>query len=140
MKVFVSSAYVDEPLALKAAKTFREAGLEVWSAAEILPGDNWAEAHARALESSDAMVVLLSPASVHSREVLGDMSFALGASPYKGRIIPIVTSSTDVLNSKNVPWVLKRMTAVDLEAYNRPEEAFQHVADELKRGLSLVDG
>ena len=138
MKVFISHAYSDKSLARKAAKALQEAGLEVWWDEQVLPGDNWADAHAKALDSSQAMVLLLSPSSLQSQEVRSDLSFALGRSIYKNRVVPILTSSYDSMDYSSVPWVLKGMNAVELDSYRRPEEAFRQVATRLKTSLQAA--
>ena len=67
MKVFISHAYTDEPFVRKVAAGLEKVGLEVWDATrEILPGDNWAAKVARALEESEAMVVLFTPDALRS--------------------------------------------------------------------------
>ena len=53
---------------------------QVWDPeVNVLPGDNWAAQVGRALEESDAMVVLLTSNSVSSPHVKADMSYALGS-------------------------------------------------------------
>lgn len=138
-KVFISYAHSDKPMARKAAEALSEAGLEVWWDAEVLPGDNWAQERSEALSSSQAMVVLLSPASVQSNEVQSDLSFALGQQDYKDRVIPVLISSYDLKEYADVPWVLKRMKTVDLDEYDRPEESFREIADRIKQSLQTAE-
>ena len=139
MKVFISHAASDKPLARKAAEVFTKAGLDVWLDTQVLPGDNWAEEHAKALDTSQAMVVLLSPASVQSHEVRSDLSYALGQQLYKNRVVPVLVSSYDLLEYSDVPWILKRMNTVELDAFKRPEDAFRQVADRLKSSLETAN-
>ena len=55
-------------LARRVGDALEEAGLEVWDAErDVLPGDNLALEAGQALQDSDAMVVLLTPAGVRSR-------------------------------------------------------------------------
>ena len=137
MKVFLSHAQNDKTLARQAEAALTQAGLEVWSDDQILPGDNWAAKHAEALDNAEAMVVLLSAAALQSQEVMADLSFALGQRGYKGRLVPVVTSPKDVQGSLEIPWILKRMDTVELGAFNHPEEAFSSVAQRLKASLDL---
>ena len=139
MKVFISHAHSDKLLARNVAEALSRSGLEVWSDADVMPGDNWAEEHAEALDSSQAMIVLLSPASLQSQEVRSDISFALGQQPYKDRVIPVVISSYDLLEYGDVPWVLKRMDAVNLDSFDQPEDAFRHIADRIKNSLQPAE-
>jgi predicted nucleotide-binding protein len=70
MKVFISYAHNDMPLAKRVTNALEQSGLDVWDAErEILPGDNWAKKIAKALEESDAMVVLLTPDALSSKTV-----------------------------------------------------------------------
>jgi predicted nucleotide-binding protein len=67
MKVFISHSHETKSLAKKLGEALKRAGLESWNhEQEILPGDNWAQKIAQALEESEAMVVLLSPDSLDS--------------------------------------------------------------------------
>ena len=68
MKVFMSYSDSDAMLAARVSDALENNGLEVWDPdRELFPGDNWAAEVARALEESDAMVVLLTPAVAGSR-------------------------------------------------------------------------
>lgn len=105
MRVFLSYAQPDHDWAEKLGAALRAAGLDVWDAAQqILPGDNWAAKVGSALERSDAMVVLLSPAAVASPNVLHDIQYALGSPHFKDRLIPVVVRA-----AKNIPWILEEL-------------------------------
>jgi predicted nucleotide-binding protein len=69
MKVFISHTSTDTKLARRVADTLRVAVFQVWDDTQILPGENWAESLGKALDESDAMVVLLTPSSVHSSHI-----------------------------------------------------------------------
>lgn len=51
----------------------------------------WAGEVARALEESQAMVVLLTPAAACSLDIKRNIEYALGAKNYSNRLIPVVT-------------------------------------------------
>src|SRR6266487_333029 len=104
MKVFLSYASEDREVAKELASHLAKEKIEAWDPAEALfPGDNWALKIGKALEQSDAMVVLLSPNSVKSEWVLHELQYALSTPHYKGRVIPVVVRPT-----KDIPWILKR--------------------------------
>ena len=133
MKVFISHAYSDEPLAQKVAAILQEAGLEVWDAVrEILPGDNWAQQVSNALQESEAMVVLLTPDAVRSewvrREMRWNIEYALGEVRFRSRLIPVVAGDPDVLNTESVPWILRHQKIVDLTEHENEEEGIREVA------------
>lgn len=132
MKVFISHSRSDTELAKRAAAILRKSGLETWSSENLLPGDNWAVKHAVALESSDAMIILISSSSPLSSEVLSDLSFALGSREYKHRVIPVLRKSSDFRFLDEMPWVLKRLKTFDLERYSEEESGFTDLAAWLK--------
>ena len=114
MKVFLSHSHADAPLAAKVTEALRTRGLDVWDPdAQLLPGDNWAAEIARALEQSQAMVVLLTPQAVQSKHVMREMEYALGAKSYSHRLIPVVVGdrSHEFPNTKShgsfvaFPWL-----------------------------------
>ena len=113
MKVFLSHSSLDHELAQAVASALRKAGFTVWDpTTEILPGDNWAEKIGRALEESEAMVVLLTPAALAAESVRRDIEYALGNVRFKGRLIPVLPQPFDEL--KSAPWILKRLKSVRL--------------------------
>ena len=80
MQVFISYSHSDSPLAARVSKALRKAGLQVWDPeVNVFPGDNWPAQVGRALEESDAMVVLLTPDSISSPQVKAEMAYALGS-------------------------------------------------------------
>ena len=127
MKVFLSYATSDRPSATLLATEFRSAGLEVWDpVSEVLPGDNWASQIGKALESSDAMVVLLSPEALSSPSVKGDIAYALGSLNYENRLIPVVVRPV-----KQIPWILNRLDVVDAADLN---QSVQVIVSRLLKG------
>ena len=98
MQVFISHSHSDSPLAARVSRALRKAGLQVWDPeVHLLPGDNWPAQVGRALEESDAMVVLLTPNSISSPHVRADMSYALGSKSYRNRLIPVAVGGREQL-------------------------------------------
>lgn len=80
MKIFLSHAPEDKELARDLATRLSEHGFDVWfDEWQLMPGDNFAKRIGEALEESDAMVVLVSPAAMKSNWVRGEINFALGS-------------------------------------------------------------
>jgi len=96
-----------------------------------LPGDNWGEKLAEALQGSDAMVVLLTPNSVRAANVTAEVGYALGQKRYKGRLIPVIAASPEQLPRDDIPWVLTRMKTVTLAGVDR-EEGLRQIAEALR--------
>ena len=128
MKVFISHSQEDETLARRIADVLKKAGLDVWDDREIFPGDNWAEKIARALNESNAMVVLLTADALKSRWVQHDISFALGENRYKKRLIPVIVGSPEKSTGDYYPWILNRLKTIKLDAHENNEEDLQQIA------------
>ena len=109
-RVFLSYAQTDRHLARTLAKDLSAAGFAVWSDREVMPGDNWARKIAEALDESDAMVVIVSPAAAKSEWVRREVEFALGSPRYAGRLIPVVAKPTS-----QMPWILDRLRPVSVK-------------------------
>jgi TIR domain len=131
MRVFLSYAESDRATAAKFRKMLEQAGMEVWfDEAEVLPGENWAEALAKALRSSDAMVTLLSPAAGKSPRVTREIEFAITQPRYRKRLIPVLVRPT-----RNYPWILQRLNLID--ATEDPESGPGRVVEALKQTAAL---
>lgn len=129
MKVFISHADADETFVKKLATGLEEAGFEAWDASrEILPGDNWADKTARALQESEAMVVLLSPDALRSSWVRREIDYALGEQRYSNRLIPVLPKE---LNEEEVPWILRHLRMVQLGEDVKEEEGIHQIAQAL---------
>ena len=109
-RVFLSYAQSDRHLAETLARDLTVAGFAVWSDQEVMPGDNWARKVGEALDESEAMVVIVSPAAAKSEWVRREVEFALGSPRYAGRLIPIVAKPTD-----EMPWILDRLRPVAIK-------------------------
>ena len=129
MKVFISHADTDETFARKVVAGLEEAGFEAWDASrEILPGDNWAAKIARALQESEAMVVLLSPNALRSSAVRREIDYALGEQRYSNRLIPVLPKE---LNEEEVPWILRHLRVIQLGEDVKEEEGIHQIAQAL---------
>ena len=109
-RVFLSYAQTDHHLAETLAKDLTAAGFAVWSDQEITPGGNWARQVAAALDESEAMVVIVSPAAAKSESVRREIEFALTSPRYAGRLIPVVAKPTS-----QMPWILEKLRPVSVK-------------------------
>lgn len=104
MNVFLSYSQRDKKWASALGSGLRASGFEVRDPEnDILPGENWHLQLGKALERSEAMVVLLSPDSVASKSVLSEIEYALSSSRFRGRLIPVLVRPT-----ADVPWILQK--------------------------------
>jgi len=108
MQIFLSYAGSEEAYAKSLASQLEKRGFSVWTDVDVLPGDNPGLQTGKALEESRAMIVLLSPDSVRSKNVRREIEYALGDPNYEGRFFPIVVRPT-----RDIPWILRRYMKSD---------------------------
>ncbi len=133
MKVFVSHSHADAELAKQLSKALRNEGLEVWDPdLNLLPGENWAAEVARALEKSDAMVVLLTPDAISSPRVRREMSYALGAKRYSNRLIPVAVGDCESIPAHGIPWIVRQLPWVELEDWGQLPSGIERIADAIR--------
>ncbi len=132
MQVFISYSHSDSLLAARVSKAFRKAGLQVWDPeVNVFPGDNWPAQVGRALEESDAMVVLLTPNSISSPHVKAEMAYALGSKCYRNRLIPVAVGGREQLSSSEIPWIVRKLHWVDLPNPERGDPEVKLIANAL---------
>jgi len=102
---FVSYSREDSDFALRLAEDLKAAGASVWlDQLDIVPGQRWDRAVEDALASCPRMLVILSPASVNSTNVMDEVSFALEE---KKAVIPVIYKDC------MIPFRLRRVQYVD---------------------------
>jgi hypothetical protein len=124
MKAFVSYAAKDRAWARELRSHLLAVGIDAWiDADEILPGDNWRKRIGNALESVDALLVLISPASVHSESLRRDLQFAMGSERFERRVISVIVEP-----AAEMPWILHQFPSVSGE----PAQVARKVAEILQ--------
>jgi len=131
-RVFLSYAQADRALADLLARDIAAAGYAVWSDRNLLPGDNWAKEIADALESSEAMVVIVSPSAAKSEWVKREVEYAIGSDRYAKRLIPVVVQPTP-----EMPWILERMPSVP--ATGNPRTVSKKVVAALEHAVAPAE-
>ena len=125
MKVFISYSEADEKWVRLLRSRLSEEGFEVWnSASDIAPGDNWLLKSGRALQTADAMIVLLSPDSAKSDWVRSEIEYALSSPQFRGRVIPLLIKPTE-----DVPWILHKLQFI---------RATKDVAETISRVVTIL--
>jgi hypothetical protein len=108
IKYFFSYARRDSEFVLKLAKELREAGATLWlDQLDILGGQRWDRAIEEALGACQGMIVVLSPESLASNNVMDEVSYALEQGKL---VVPIL------LRSGTIPFRLRRVQHVDFTA------------------------
>jgi photosystem II stability/assembly factor-like uncharacterized protein len=88
LSAFISYCRTDSEFALRLAADLKESGAAVWlDQLDIIPGERWDIAVENALDLCGCLLVILSPQSVASANVLDEVSFALRS---EKRIIPVL--------------------------------------------------
>jgi hypothetical protein len=115
-QIFISYTHKDQKIAKELTSMLAAAGMKVWLADEqVLPRDNVSLEVGKALEQSDAMVVLLSPDAVASQNVRREIAYALSSPKFEQRLVPVMVKPT-----KNIPWFLENLAPIRLsEAQNQ---------------------
>ena len=135
MRVFISYSSEDEKLAEGVRKRLRLAGHDVFDpAADLFPGDNWLTKTGEALESSDAVIFLLSPQAAKSPNIRREIEFTLSGSKFKGRLLPVIFSTA----THAVPWILKRLNYMELspKVSSNPERAAESIVDNFSASVA----
>jgi hypothetical protein len=102
---FFSYSREDSDFALRLAGDLKAAGANVWlDQLDIKPGDRWDRTVEDALTNCPRVVVILSPASVNSTNVMDEVSFALEE---KKTVIPVIYRDC------TIPYRLRRVQHVD---------------------------
>lgn len=134
MRVFISYSDKDKALVRKVVKGLEQAGLDVWDAErEILPGDNWAEKIAQGLKESEALVVLLSPDSIDSKQLEWTVHYALGNKSYDQRLIPVLVGPPEKIPKDKIPWIFHHLNIINLPKRGKQEESIRQIATALKK-------
>lgn len=77
-RIFISYSRADEPFATRLAGALSDAGADVWIDVEDIPaGMKWSSAIQEGLDTSDAMLVVVSPDSMASRNVEDEWQYFL---------------------------------------------------------------
>jgi hypothetical protein len=135
MEVYISHsrACVDEVIVRRIADGLRATGLGVWlDEVEVLPGQNWARLTARALENSQAMVVVITPSALNSSTVQQDIAFALGQQQYAWKVIPVVAPPADEVTVGEIPGILRTFHVVVMGSDDQVEGGIQEIARVLR--------
>jgi hypothetical protein len=127
MKIFVSYSQADEKWAQLLRSRLSQEGFEVWDPeSDLAPGDNWRLKSGKALQSADAMIVLLSPEAAKSDWVQSEIDYALGSPHFRDRLIPLVVKPTE-----DIPWILRKQPLI--RATKDVEETIRRVVASLHR-------
>ena len=125
---FFSYSREDSDFVVRLAQDLRAAGAAVWlDQLDIHAGDRWDRSVGEALERCRRLIVILSPASVASDNVLDEVSNALNE---RKTIIPVLYRDC------KVPYRLERLEYVDCRAHRD----YAAVVERLRQTLAGTEG
>ena len=102
---FVSYSRDDLDFVLRLCRDLRAAGAAIWlDKLDIAPGEEWDQAVERGLSACGHLLIVLSPQSVASQNVLDEVGFALAR---EKRIVPVLFKDCEI------PFRLARLQYVD---------------------------
>ena len=121
---FFSYSREDSEFALRLASDLKAAGSSVWiDQLDIGPGQLWDRAVQNALESCPSVLIILSPASVNSDNVMDEVSFALDQ---KKALVPVLYRDCDI------PFRVRRFQHLDFRSN------YEQMLEELKKCLHIA--
>jgi hypothetical protein len=104
--IFISYSRQDAPFVLRLGRDLRAAGVDLWvDQLDIPAGKRWDREVERALAGCQTLLVVLSPDSASSENVMDEVAYALGESK---RVVPVISRPCEV------PFRLRRLQHVDL--------------------------
>src|SRR5437016_3664094 len=104
-RYFLSYARADAPFALRLAEDLRAAGVDVWiDQIDIPPSRRWDRELEAALRASAGVIVILSPRSVASENVMDEVGFAIDQ---EKDVIPVLYQACEV------PLRINRIQRID---------------------------
>ncbi len=120
-QIFISYSRVDTEFVTRLINDLTRQGLNVWmDQRNIGAGQRWDRVIQDALEACDLFMIVLSPHSVESENVLDELSFAINSNK---RIIPIL------LQNCEIPYRIARIQFVD---FTRDyQTGFRHLLSEI---------
>jgi hypothetical protein len=103
--VFFSYSRADSDFVLRLAKDLRSEGVNLWiDQLDIAAGDRWDRAVEDALGAAPCLLVVLSPASVESHNVMDEVSLAFDE---RKKIVPVLAREC------TIPFRLRRLQNID---------------------------
>lgn len=131
MNVFISHSSADKAFAQRLADALRARSIDVWSATDIRPGDDFSQAITDAISKADAVIPVISRTSAESPAVAAEIALAV-ANRIEGsrkRIVPVLAD-----RSADAPFFLRDLQWVDLSDSLKFNENLEKVISGLPLG------
>ncbi len=86
----------------------------------------------KALEESQAMVVLITPNSLQSSWVHREIEYALSERHFNKRLIPVLVGSEEDLPLDRLPWILRHLQVIKVPSHGTQEQAIDKITEALQ--------
>lgn len=134
-RVYISHTSGDKAIAQAVATELRKNDIDVWSDEKSLSlGDAWAEVVTSALDSSDAIIAILSKHSYSSSWVRSELENALFNEKFKGKFLPVLIGK-DKAELSRLPWVLSKISHLQLSPNDSPAVLAKKIVHEFLQYL-----
>lgn len=133
-KTFLSYSRINEDFAIKLAKELKSEGFDVWfDQMDIPPGARWDAEVEKALDESEIFMVIITPASAKSENVLDEIGYAIDSGK---RILPVL------LEAATLPLRLRRFQYVDFtsKSFNEGIKSAEELLRTLIDQSAISDG
>ncbi|HET9909738.1 MAG TPA: TIR domain-containing protein [Anaerolineales bacterium] len=133
-KTFLSYSRVNKDFALKLAKELKSEGFDVWlDQLDIPPGARWDAEVEKALAESEIFMIIITPASAKSENVLDEIGYAIDSGK---RILPVL------LETATIPLRLRRFQYVDFtsKSFHEGIESAKELLRTLINQPTLLNG
>jgi len=133
-KTFLSYSRVNQDFALKLAEELKSEGFDIWfDQLDIPPGARWDTEIEKALEEADIFMVIITPDSAKSDNVLDEIGYAIDTGK---RILPVL------LEAAALPLRLRRFQYVDFtsKSFNEGIKSARELLGALIDQPTLSDG
>ena len=133
-KTFISYSRVNKEFAAKLAEELKSEGFDIWfDQLDIPPGARWDTEIEKALEESEIFMVIITPASAKSNNVLDEIGYAIDTGK---RILPVL------LEAATLPLRLRRFQYVDFtsKSFNEGIESARELLKTLIAQPTIPNG
>jgi hypothetical protein len=118
------------------ARELENQGIAVWSdERSISTGQDWTESTTRAMESSDAVIAILTKHSYSSYWVRSELKQALFNEKFKGKFLPVLIGS-ERDDFSRLPWVLSKLHHLRLSTKESRSTLSKKIVSEFLKNLN----
>jgi len=138
--IFISYAHVDSELVFPEIKDFNKNGYNVWYDEGISPGNEWTDEIADFLEGSSLFVVLITPASASSPNVLNEINYAIDEKkPFVAIHLKKTTLRAGIKLQIGTKQAILKYNMTDEEYLYKYTSAFERLGIKRNKGYDAQD-